>query len=334
MLYKLNSDINRSDYSKVKRVNLSNIGWKEKDLENLLSKNIIDFISSDDLMTIFTERPRQEEPDILAVDKNGDLYIFELKRWKSNQENLLQVFRYGQLYGRSDYNHLNESYKKYAKDGRDLKEAHEKYFSLNESQKLSEDMFNMRQHFLIVTNGLDHDTVESIIYWRRNGLDINAIVYWVFEIGGEYYIEFNTYSQAEDYLEYENSCYIVNTNKRYNPNSTKDMLDNSKVAAYSTGYKEKIQKLHKDDIVFLYENGKGIIAYGKADGVVNKANFDGIEYDEYNMHLNDFTILSKPLSAKGIKDVLKYALVFNRTMFSISEENATKIIKYIQKSCI
>ena len=81
MLYKLNQYQNRNIYQKVKRVTLADIGWKEKDLENLISHNIQDFISSNDLMTIFNERVRQEEPDILALDSAGDLYIFELKRW-------------------------------------------------------------------------------------------------------------------------------------------------------------------------------------------------------------------------------------------------------------
>lgn len=58
MLYKLNKNTNRNNYSKVKRVTLSDIGWKEKDLENLISNNIQDFISSNDLMAIFTERAR------------------------------------------------------------------------------------------------------------------------------------------------------------------------------------------------------------------------------------------------------------------------------------
>lgn len=107
MLYKLNKNTNRNNYSKVKRVTLSDIGWKEKDLENLISNNIQDFISSNDLMAIFTERARQEEPDILAIDKKGDLYIFELKRWSGKQENILQVLRYGQLFGKSTYDELN-----------------------------------------------------------------------------------------------------------------------------------------------------------------------------------------------------------------------------------
>ena len=53
--------------------------------------------------SLVSERTRQEEPDILAIDSNGDLYIFELKRWEGKQENLLQVLRYGQLFGNSTY---------------------------------------------------------------------------------------------------------------------------------------------------------------------------------------------------------------------------------------
>ena len=63
--------------------------------------------------------------------------------------------------------------------------------------------FNMHQHFIIVNNGLDQNTVDVIRYWKNNGLSIDAIIYWVFEINGEYYIEVNMYSPIEGYLEYE-----------------------------------------------------------------------------------------------------------------------------------
>ena len=134
MLYKL--DTTSKDYTKVNRVTLSYFGWKELDLQELLSNHIQDLISASELMTIFNERPRQEEPDILALDKHGDLYIFELKRWSSHQENLLQVLRYGQLYGNSNYDELNEMFKKYLKDKdseAELQEIHQQYFDLAES---------------------------------------------------------------------------------------------------------------------------------------------------------------------------------------------------------
>ena len=103
MLYQLSTGKNRGETTKAKRITLADINWLEKDLEALISKNINDLIYSNDLMTIFTERPWQEEPDILALDAEGNLYIFELKRWSAHSENLLQVLRYGQRFGRSDY---------------------------------------------------------------------------------------------------------------------------------------------------------------------------------------------------------------------------------------
>lgn len=331
MLYKLNTDTNREIYAKVKRVTLADIGWKEKDLEKLLSHNIIDFISSNDLMTIFTERPRQEEPDILALDKDGDLYIFELKRWSGKRENLLQVLRYGQLFGKSNYDELNSIYQKYNRNCKSsLIESHTSYFSWQKAKALNEDDFNRKQHFIVVANGVDQQTVEAIIYWKSVGLNIDAIIYWVFEIAGEYYIEFNTYSQIADYLEYENNYYVLNTDFRNSPSHHDSMLNERKAAAYNTGWKEKITKLQKDDTVFLYQSGVGIVAYGKADGKLNKLEENGVKEYEYNMHLNDFVLLQEPISAAKMKEITQYGFNFRQTMFSISEEAAMKIIKNIK----
>ena len=36
--------------------------------------------------------PWREEPDLLAVDKQGKLYIFEIKVWEAQAENLLRPF--------------------------------------------------------------------------------------------------------------------------------------------------------------------------------------------------------------------------------------------------
>lgn len=332
MLYKLNQTHDRDTYQKVKRVTLAEIGWKEKDLENLVANNIQDFISSNDLMTIFNERSYQEEPDILALDSQGDLYIFELKRWSGKQENLLQVLRYGQLFGRSTYGDLNGMYQKYQHDPTvDLLDAHATYFFCSgQSTALSPNEFNRKQHFIIVTNGIDQKTLESIMFWKRNGLSIDAIVYLVFEIYGEYFIEFNTYSQFSDHLEYENNSYILNTDYKNSTEHHHAMLREHKAAAYNTGWKEKIQKLQKGDTVFLYHSGVGIIAYGKADGILNKVDEDSKAEYEYNMNLEDFVLLEHPISAAMLKEITNYSFSFRQTLFSISEEAAKKIILSIK----
>lgn len=332
MLYKL--DTKAKDYTKVNRVTLSSFGWKELDLQELLSNHIQDLISASELMTIFNERPRQEEPDILALDRNGDLYIFELKRWSSHQENLLQVLRYGQLYGNSNYDELNEMFRKYRKNNdseTELYEIHKQYFDLSDSSRLSKEEFNRKQHFLVVTNGLDQKTVEAIAYWKKNGLNIDAIVYWVFEINGEYFIDFNMYSPIEGFLEYESNTYILNTNYSNNEQHTEDMLREHKAAAYYPGWREKIEKLQKGDTIFLYKSGTGIIAFGIATGKLEMQDCDGHHNYEYYMKLDKFKKLKKTFAASEMKAVANQGFNFRQTMFSISEESRDLLIKEIKK---
>lgn len=73
----------------IRTSSLADAGWMEKDLENVLAQNITSLIDDEHLMVISQERPRQAEPDIIAIDKDGVLHIFELKRTKSDPENLL-----------------------------------------------------------------------------------------------------------------------------------------------------------------------------------------------------------------------------------------------------
>lgn len=332
MLYKIN--MNDKDYSKVNRVTLSCFGWKEIDLQELLSNHIQDLVSASELMTIFNERPRQEEPDILALDKNGDLYIFELKRWSSHQENLLQVLRYGQLYGNSNYDELNEMFKKYSRNkdsNSELYEIHQQYFDLADSSRLNKENFNRKQHFLVVTNGLDQKTVEAIVYWKKNGLNIDAIVYWVFEINSEYFIEFNMYSPIEGFLEYESNSYILNTNFSNNQQHTDDMIREHKAAAYYPGWREKIAKLQKGDTIFLYKSGSGIIAYGIATGKFEMQDCDGHQNYEYYMKLDKFKELKTPLSASEMKIVTNQGFNFQQTLSTISEECKELLTKEIRK---
>lgn len=331
MLYEIKKANGQIDYSKVKKSNFASINWKEKDLEKLLSDNIDDFINSQDLMTIFTERSLQEEPDIMALDSKGDLYIFELKRWASNQENLLQVLRYGQIFGNSSYSELNTLYSKYTKNSRvALSERHREYFKLDKN--LNEKEFNMKQHFIIVVNGLDMKTIEAIIYWKKIGIDISAIIYYVYDIEGKHYLEFNMYSPIEGYLEYETNCYLLNTNHSNDPLCTDDMIKNHKAAAYCVGWKEKISKFQKGDIIFLYKTGAGIVAYGNANGILNKSAYNGIAEDEYSMHLDNFVVLKRSVPASEMKvavqNIASNGFQFRQTLCAIEENVAKELIKY------
>ncbi len=65
----------------------SSFGKLEKDLENLIADSILDVLFEDArLMPVFQERQWQAEADIYALNENGELVIFELKRSSAGKD--------------------------------------------------------------------------------------------------------------------------------------------------------------------------------------------------------------------------------------------------------
>jgi len=147
---------------------LQNFNITERDLQDILFRTLDRLLYDEELLLIMQSRNWQEEPDLMALDKDGQLYIFELKAWESRSANLLQVLRYGQMYGNSKYDELNHLYMQFDDTGRNLKEAHRDNFGIS----LNEDKFNVDQTFVVMTNGLDYKTREAIQYWRSRNLDV------------------------------------------------------------------------------------------------------------------------------------------------------------------
>ena len=106
----------------------------EKDLENLLASCLEDLYAEggQSFMTIFQERAMQEEPDICALDAQGGLVIFELKRGNAGRGAVEQIMRYAERFGRRDYAQLNSMYRAYINDSSaELKKAHADAFELS-----------------------------------------------------------------------------------------------------------------------------------------------------------------------------------------------------------
>ncbi len=283
MLFYLN-ETEHSDITRVKASTFNDLGWLEKDLESLIAENITRLIPENQLMILFRQRLRQEEADIYALDVKGDLYIFELKRWEGRQENILQVLRYGQIYGQYTYDQLQSLLKKYGElEDINLAEAHAEYFELD--TKLEANQFNSDQHFIVITNGIDRDTLNAINYWQNRGLNVESIIYKVYQNDGKPILEFNPYNpENEVIVEEDDGYFIVNTNTAYSKTNYREMLDQDKAAAY---YRKKrsITNIIKSNTVFLYQSGLGIIAYGKAIEDWKKAEIDGIPDEEYYIKL-------------------------------------------------
>lgn len=320
-------NLNKGKYqiNRRKGVRLSAIGWKEEDFQRLMYNNLDVLLPEDELLLIMQSRNWQEEPDLMAIDKNGDLFIFELKAWESQDANLLQVLRYGQKFGQSSYADLNELYLKFFPNSKGLLSALNEKFNSN----LEEENINQKQKFILITNGLDYKTRAAIEYWSGQGVNIASWVYKIYQTENGILLDFETYRRRPNPFEdIDEGYYILNTNIKDGGYDEQDMLKSQKAAAYFEPWKFKIEKINKGDRVFLYRSGTGIIAKGIASGQVDMADYHGrTEYsnDEYSMKLNNFKILEKPIRASEIKSISGVNYVFMQTMFSIDKETGEKL---------
>lgn len=66
--------------------------------------------------------------------------------------------------------------------------------------------------------------------------------------------------------------------------------------------------------MFLYENGKGIVAFGMGTGETLKTDHQGNIDECHYQKLSDFVRLDRPLPAAEIRKILGRNVVFLRTM--------------------
>lgn len=320
MLYKLNrNDIERSERTEI--ASLSHFGLKEKDLENFLSSRLTDVVSEDELMLIGQERPRQPEADLLALDKDGVLYIFELKRWQSRPEDLLQVLRYGQTYGRYTYDDLERLARRHGmleSDG-SLSDEHQRVFDVS----LSPTDFNRDQVFVLVTNGADEDTLSAASYWSSKGLKIFCMPYDVFQIDGEPYLQMRPYNPTgATVVERNTGYYIVNTM----PNTWEKMLQRGRAAAYGVR-KGAIRNIPRGSTVYLYRPGVGIIAKGTSTSSFQDDGDEGFVSVKFKWSHPKKEWRSKVPTAREINQRWGRGYKFRNTVLSIDKEKAEKIDK-------
>ncbi|MBI3033771.1 hypothetical protein HYY72_01290 [Candidatus Woesearchaeota archaeon] len=121
--------------------------------------------------------------------------------------------------------------------------------------------------------------------------------------------------------------YFVNTNRKTSLELERDMLKNKKVAAYSSGWKHKIDRLQKGDKVFLYGSGNGVVAFGIANGILEKAPHGDDSEGEHYMSLENFKDISdKPVSARQIKEITENKNIqFRHTLFEINGASGEKL---------
>lgn len=305
MLFKLKQDNQRwSDLTPMPFMDASSLGKLEKDLENLIADHLLDVLfEGAALMPIFQERALQAEADIYALDRDGDLIIFELKRGKAGGDAMLQALRYSQDAGQWTYAELERKHASYSESKLSLAEAHRLAFNLDAPLIAQE--FNSDQHLYIIGNAANEELMKAVDYWKRRGLSAEFLPYRIYDIGGETFFEFF----ALPYDWHQNPADIkgvlFDTNRSYDEDSIWEMFENSRVAAYGN-VKHVVDRLNVRDIVFFSHRYVGLVAAAEVAGPVMA------EGDE-ELYRNVRFLTSIPKREEGIQRFLPFARVVQLT---------------------
>ncbi|MBC8556008.1 MAG: hypothetical protein H8D23_40865 [Candidatus Brocadiales bacterium] len=262
MLYKLGSSNGKFD--KIELVafkDFASFGNLEKDLEELIAKNILDILFEDSsLMPIFQERQYQAEADIYALNGKGELIIFELKRDSAGEGAVQQALRYAQDAGQWRYSKLQEKYQKYTGTKVELTQAHQEAFKLEHA--LDEKEVNNKQHLLVIGSAADDSLINAVDYWKRQGISIEFLPYRIYEIGGEKYFEFFALPYDKHKNPSDMKGVLFDTNRSWDEDSIWYMMENSCVAA-SGDAKKFIDYVNLGDIIFFSHKWVGLVAAAK-----------------------------------------------------------------------
>lgn len=322
MLYQLDVEAEPSvALDPVEFSSLSELGGIEKDLERILAENLFGVLFEDArLLPIFQERPRQEEADIYAVNEDGDLFIFELKRGSSGRGAVSQLLRYGEQAGQWEYERLDRMYRKYVSQeealGSNLREAHQNTYQRQELLPRHE--FNRRQHFRVVGHAANDDLVDAVDYWKTHGLKIDFVPYRIYEIGDKRYFEFFSLPYDRHRNPADKKGVLFDTNASYDENSVWEMMEESRVAAYG-GAKRFVDHVERADLIFFYHTGKGIVAAGRVTGPLRKTEKNGtdewyrdVEFETPVPERSDG--IQRAMSASEIKDATEKSFFWARTI--------------------
>ena len=334
MLYKLSSSSGQLDVLKpVEFKDFASFRKLEKDLEELIAKNILDVLFEDSsLMPIFQERQRQSEADIYALNESGELIIFELKRGAAGEEAVHQVLRYAQDAGQWSYAKLQEKYQKYTNTKEELTKAHQEAFNLEHALNAKE--INNKQRLLVIGSAADDSLINAIDYWKKQGISIEFLPYRIYELGDEKYFEFF----APPYDKHKNpgtmKGVLFDTNRSYDEDSIWYMMENNCVAAFG-GAKKFINYVYSGDIVFFSHKWVGLV------GAATVKNGD-IKYPNSNTSYRDVKFIT-PVPKKGesinampfkkVSEITGKSFFWARTMKApyLSKNEAENLAKELKK---
>ncbi len=117
--------------------------------------------------------------DLLAVDKQGDLVVIELKRNRTPRETLAQALEYASFVEKLGYEQLDEIFRNYIRDeALNLAQYHHEYFSLVSDEAV---VFNNDQRIVIVGQKITPEIRQTSTFLRNKGVRVTCLEFTFFK---------------------------------------------------------------------------------------------------------------------------------------------------------
>lgn len=155
--------------------------YSESILENWLEKNPSNIIEDGSLLIIGRQVVTNlgGYVDLLALDKQGDVAVIELKRDRTPRDTIAQALEYASFVEKLDYEQLEDIFRTYNGDEAvNLAQYHKKYFNLNSDDAV---VFNKEQRIIIVGQKVTPEIRQTATYLRQKGMRVTCVEFTFFE---------------------------------------------------------------------------------------------------------------------------------------------------------
>ena len=208
--------------------------------------------------------------DILAIDREGDLTVLEVKRERTPRDVVAQILDYASWISSLNTRQVHDL--AVNKLNRPLEDAFKERFD----QPLPETL-NRNHHLVIVASEFDASSERIVKYLADvHGVAINTAFFTIFADGDGKLLATEWLMDQEQVVERAESkqrppwtgYYYVNAGHDPDVRSWGDMRKFGFVAAgYGRRYSKPLERLREEDPIYVYQKGCGYIGFGVVNGL-------------------------------------------------------------------
>ncbi|WP_088049420.1 PDDEXK family nuclease [Virgibacillus dakarensis] len=210
-------------------------------IQSALKKNIE--IVAPDCLVIAEEFSEWEDSkrriDLLAIDKNADLVVIELKRTDTGEHMELQALRYAAMVSALTFKKVIDIYQKFLLDNKIDGDAETNLLKFLNWEAPQEEEFALNVRIVLVSSDFSKELTTTIIWLSEYGLDIRCVSIVPYKNDGKIFIDVKQVLPLPEAEEYQIKLREKSEEKRQAVKSSRDY----------TKYKFRGEELNKRKLV-------------------------------------------------------------------------------------